>query len=157
MAKLKHQGQVKRPREAAVVSQCKKYESQVSVKGDRYVLKPLAATERINQSSDTVYETMDQLEKMVAELNSSEIRGNLNDFRYELHVTEKYVTLRCSQCQLFNFWYASTSGKDMSAFCENYDKRSRVVQQGSQVNLKLFRKIQQCHEQAKHDISKLQF
>ena len=32
-------------REAAVVSQCKKYESQLSVKGDRYVLKPLAATD----------------------------------------------------------------------------------------------------------------
>lgn len=145
----------KKPREAAVVSHCKKYESQISVKGDRYVLKPLAVTERIDQAKETVFPTMRQLEQFVAELNSRDLRGELNDFRYELHVTEKYVTLRCSKCQLFNYWFASTSGKDISAFCINYEKRSRVVKEGALVNLKLFRKIQQCHEQSKHDISKL--
>ena len=40
------------------MSECRKYESQRSVKGDRFVLKPLTVADRIEQAKEMVFPTM---------------------------------------------------------------------------------------------------
>lgn len=103
---------------------------------------------------DNEYETFADLQEAVDEMNKKEVLGSLNDFEYRIKLTPKYARLHCSKCGLFQAWFKSSEGKDVSDFCRS--SKELVLNDDARPKFKLFRKINQCHDAAKHQMTQVE-
>lgn len=125
------------------LTECGKYLIQENKKGGK-TLKPLAVCEILNRIKDEVYETYEDLQGLVDELNETETRSV-----YHIHFTPKYAVLACCTCPLFKAWFKSETGQDMATFCEVREKHLFLLND-AKPKFKLFRKINLGHDAAKH-------
>ena len=67
----------------------------------------------LNQAKQEVFETREDFENL--------LMGSINSFStitYQSHETSKYLTLKCSKCSRFKFWFHNKDDLDMSTIVE---------------------------------------
>lgn len=110
---------------------------------------------KISQSK-TVFSTLEDLKmNVLIPLNTNhQPKGN---FSFKVCVTEKYITLRCKKCSVFNFWFKNKDDIDMKVFMEKgilyrHEKTQEVMERSENydqahpcLNIMLFRSINQNH------------
>lgn len=116
-------------------------------------LKPLPVCEILTRIKDEVYETYEDLQGLVDELNEWDTRGTCQDCVYHIHFTPKYAVLACCTCPLFKAWFRPDSGQDMASFCRVHNKQLYLLED-AKPRFKLFRKINLGHDAAKHSFGK---
>ena len=103
-------------------------------------------------TAKTVYRYLEDLRVHILDkLNQN--HGPSARFSFKLCVTDKYITLRCTKCSVYNYWFKNTEAIDMKLYIERgilvRDEKSGEVQEYKDyydaelpaLNLVLFRSI----------------
>ena len=93
-------------------------------------------------------------EKIIDKLNGI-FPQNMKTFKHKYHITGKYVTIKCQNCNKFCFWLKNKEDKDITEFCEDKNKKKNLQIKDdfrNCLNLIPFRKIKLFHDVEHHFI-----